>query len=84
MPFDINQQDLKEKLIYIYECYLSQDKTIRKKGVEKAKDLDGLWSGSFLLKKEIENAIGGLRYMYLEPRLNKQKAKKILEELYLL
>ena len=81
MEFEINQKELKEKLIYIYECYIAEDKELQKRGIEKAKELDGLWSGAFLLKEEIENAIGGLRYMYLEPNISKQEAKIILEKI---
>ncbi len=81
MTFEINQIELKEKLTYIYECYISENKELQKIGIEKAKELDGLWSGAFLLKEEIENAIGGLRYMYLEPNISKCEAKKILEKL---
>ena len=81
MEFKINQKELIVKLIEIYKYYIAKDKELQKKGVEKAKELDGLWSGAFLLKEEIENAIGGLRYMYLEPNISKQEAKIILEKI---
>lgn len=81
MTFEIDQKELREKLIHIYECYISEDKELQKTGIKEAKELDGLWSGAFLLKEGIENAIGGLRYMYLKPNISKQEAKKILEKL---
>ena len=81
MTFEINQKELKEKLTYIYECYTSENEELQKIGLKKAKELDGLWSGAFLLKEEIEEAIGGLRYMYLNPNISKNKAKEILEKI---
>ena len=35
----------------------------------------------FLFSKAIERAIGGLTYLYVEPRISKEKAKNILEGL---
>ena len=81
MVIEIDPNKLKQDLIYVYECYLSSNTDLNKIAYEKAQDMDGLWSGDFLLKKSIEQAIGGLRYIYLEPKLPKLKANKILLDL---
>jgi hypothetical protein len=81
MTIKIDAEELKEKLIKIYSYYISDDKKLKKKAKEMAMDLDGLWAGSFLFSKAIENAIGGLTYLYVEPKISKQEAKKILKDL---
>lgn len=81
MTIEINQKKLREELIYIYRCYVSGNEKLIMISKEKAKNLDGLWSGAFVLEKSIEMAIGGLRYLYLEPNLPTEKAKDILNEL---
>ncbi len=81
MVTEINPKKLRKKLIEIYSNYISDNKELVRKAEKDARDLDGMWSGSFLLPEAIENAIGGLTYLYIEPKLSKEKAKKILEEL---
>ena len=81
MTIEINLEKLRRRLILIYSYYLADDNKLREKAEKMAMDLDGLWSGSFLLPKTIEKAIGGLTYIYVEPRLSKEKAKKILRDL---
>ncbi len=81
MVFEIDPNKLKKDLIYIYECYLSSNTDLNKIAYEKAQKMDGLWSGDFLFKKPIEKAIGGLRYIYLEPKLPKLQANQILLDL---
>lgn len=78
MVLEIDPNKLKKDLIYIYECYLSDNTDLKKIADEKAREMDGLWSGDFLFKKSIEQAIRGLRYIYLEPKLSKSKAAEIL------
>ena len=77
MIHNINPKKIREELIKIYEKYLTKEK--KEEAISLAKEFDGLWSGSFLLEKELEEAIRGLRYFYLEPELEEEKAKKILE-----
>ncbi len=81
MATEINPKKLKKKLIEIYSNYLSDNKELVKKAKRKAMELDGLWSGSFLFSKAIEKALSGLTYLYIEPRISKEEAKKILEDL---
>lgn len=59
MVFEINPDKLKKDLIYVYECYLSENPDLNKIAYEKAQEMDGLWSGKFLFKRSIEQAIGG-------------------------
>ena len=81
MTIKVNQEELMHNLIYVYEYYISENKKAYEIGVQKAKDLDGAWTGAFLLKPILEDAIGGLRFMYLEPKLKKEEAKRILNSL---
>ena len=81
MTIDINQEELKEELIKVYSYYLSDDENLRRQSYKKAMDLDGLWSGDFLFEPEITTAIRSLRYIYIEPRISKEEAKKILKDL---
>lgn len=75
----VDENELRKKLIQLYLNYLKDDK--RADAIEEARKIDGLWSGAFLLSKEIETAINNVRSMYTEPRLPKHNAKKILAKL---
>lgn len=79
---DINIDELRKDLIQIYQKYINED--TKQEAIEKAKDLDSIWSGAFVLPVDIEEAILCLRYMYLQPSLTNIEAemylKKLLEE----
>jgi len=79
--FDINPKDLRKKLIVIYSDYSSDDSKFNDGAVLAAEDADGLWSGAFMLDKDLESAIGGLIWLYTEPRMSKDKARIVLETL---
>ena len=81
MVIEINPEKLKRELIYVYERYLSENKNLKEMAIEKAKEMDGLWSGDFLFEQCIESAIRGLRWIYLDPQLSQKKAKEILQGL---
>lgn len=81
MVIEINQKELRQKLISIYKKYLSEDKKENQESKKDAMDADGLWSGSFIFPKEIETGIVNLRWLYIEPCLSSEKAKDILEKL---
>ncbi len=81
MTIEINPEDLRKELIKVYSYYLSDDKNLREQSYKKAVDLDGLWSGDFLFRPEITTAIRSLRYIYIEPKISKEEANKILEDL---
>ncbi|RME55282.1 hypothetical protein D6777_00945 [Candidatus Woesearchaeota archaeon] len=74
---EINQKELREKLIQIYSTYL-KDKDQAKK---LAKKMDGLWSGDFLFDESIEKAVNSLTYIYVMPFICEEKAKDILNQL---
>jgi hypothetical protein len=77
MAIEIDPDKLKQSLRELYFQYL----TDRHSAQQRAKDLDGLWSGSFLLEPSVEFAIHGLRYMYVEPLLSIKEAQHILKTL---
>ncbi len=81
MTFDINLEDLRKELVKVYSYYLSDDENLREQSYKMAIDIDGLWSGDFLFRPEITTAIRSLRYIYIEPKISKEEAKKILEDL---
>jgi len=81
MVIEVDLKKLKKELIEIYSDYISDNEERRKEAMKKAMDLDGIWSGSFLFPPPIERALGGLTYLYVDPKLSKEKAKEILEEL---
>lgn len=81
MTFEINKNELKENLLGVYTHYVSKDEKTKYLGINKAKELDGLWSGSFLLEEELEEAINNLTAMYTNPKLSKEKAEKILNKI---
>ena len=81
MTIEINPSALRKELIEIYSDYISDNEERRKEAMKKAMDLDGVWSGSFLFPAPIERALGGLTYLYVDPKLSKEKAREILEEL---
>lgn len=81
MVFEINQENLKEDLIHIYSCYLSKNKDLNDLSISLAKDLDGLWSGDFILNEILELALNNLSSFYIEPKISKNDVKKILQKL---
>lgn len=75
----VNQEKLRKNLIDVYSDYIIDE--VKAKAVKKAKKLDGLWSGSFLLDESTEEAINNLTSFYTKPLLSKAQAKKILRKL---
>lgn len=76
---NINPQKLRKELIKVYSDFLNLE--TKEKAVEKAKELDGLWSGNFLFSKEIEEAINNLTSFYTEPRISESQTIQILIKL---
>ncbi len=81
MVIEIDLKELKSKLIEIYTNYISDDYEKHERAIKLAKELDGLWSGSFLLPKSVERAINALTYLYVKPKISKEMAKEILMDL---
>ncbi|MFH1211711.1 MAG: hypothetical protein V1659_02160 [Candidatus Woesearchaeota archaeon] len=75
----VDQAELARQLILIYSRYT--DDSLDTEAMKKAKDLDGLWSGGFLFDRAVEVALLNLSNVYGELKLNKERAKEILEEL---
>lgn len=74
---ELDLEKLRKELIKLYKKYVKGDDY-----VEKAKDLDGLWSGSFLFPKELETALDNITAMYAyDEKLTKKQAKQILKKL---
>lgn len=73
----LDLEKLRKELIELYKDYVKEEDY-----VEKAKDLDGLWSGSFLFPKELETALDNITAMYAyDEKLTKKQAKQILKKL---
>ena len=75
---EINPKQLRADLIELYTSYVEQDKEFYE---QQAKNLDGVWAGSFLLPKEIEKAIDAVSFLYLHPRMTQEQAQEILKAL---
>ena len=75
---DINIPALRNKLIKVYFAFIYLD---MENAVNLAKKADGLWSGDFLLPKDIEVALNNLSAIYIEPVISKEKALEIYEKL---
>ena len=73
---EVNPQRLQAELIELYEDYLA-----RADYEERAKELDGVWAGSFLLPPAVEKAIDAVSFMYIEPRMSKERAQELLSNL---
>lgn len=74
---ELDLDKLRKELIELYSMYIKEEDY-----VQKAKDLDGLWSGSFLFSKDLEAALNNITELYAyDQKLPKKQAKKILKML---
>lgn len=80
-PINVNPKTLRRKLIRIYTDYISDDVKKNDASRKAAVKADGLWSGAFMLDKDLESGVGCLVWFYVNPRLSKDRAKQILENL---
>ncbi|GEM_PF-2709806 len=81
MIYSVDQKKLRKELISIYSRYISDDKKKNIAARKDAKKKDGAWAGVFLFERDIESAIGGLVWLYINPEMSKDKAEIILENL---